>query len=216
MPSPNATSERSGSRRTLVVASFNRAKVRELVTLLAELPFDVRALYDLPGAELPEETETSYRGNALLKARVGMHFSRALTLADDSGLEVDALGGAPGVRSARFGGPGLDDAGRNARLLEMLRDVAIEERTAHYRCVIALVAPDGREDVVEGAASGVILPAPRGHGGFGYDPLFFYPPLGRTFAEMSETEKAGVSHRGLALSAARRLLRECYTAEPGR
>jgi XTP/dITP diphosphohydrolase len=182
--------------------------------LLAGSPFDVRMLDEFSGARAPEETEDSYRGNALLKARAAAGFSGLLALADDSGLEVDALGGLPGVRSARFGGPGLDDAGRCRRLLEVLREVPDEQRTGRFRCVIAVVEPHGREDVVDGVVEGVILTAPRGKGGFGYDPLFFYPPLGRTLAELSETEKAAVSHRGRALAAAGRLLRECYTAEP--
>ncbi len=129
-------------------------------------------------------------------------------MGDDSGLEVDALGGGPGLRSARFGGPGLDDAGRCARLLAELDGVDEARRGARFRCVIALVDPRRGEHVVEGLADGVILTAPRGRGGFGYDPLFYYPPLGRTFAELSDDEKARVSHRGRAVEAARRLLRK--------
>ncbi len=170
------------------------------------------ALGEVPGARLPEETGDSYAANALLKARAAAALTGALALADDSGLEVDALGGAPGVHSARYGGPELDDAGRCARLLEALRDVPAERRTARFRCVIALACPDGRHRLVEGMAEGLILAAPRGRGGFGYDPLFYYPPLGRTFAELTEAEKAEVSHRGRAMRAARALLRECYTA----
>src|SRR5581483_11088276 len=162
----------------------NRAKARELAGLLADLPFEVRALAEVPGATLPEETGATYRDNALLKARAAAA-TGALALADDSGLEVDALGGAPGVRSARLGGPGLDDAGRCAHLLEALQGVPPEARTARFRCAVALVDPAGAERVVEGVVEGVILPAPRGSGGFGYDPLFLYPPLGRTFAELT-------------------------------
>jgi XTP/dITP diphosphohydrolase len=129
-----------------------------------------------------------------------------MALADDSGLEVDALGGEPGVFSARFGGHGLDDGGRSALLLERLRGVPPARRTARFRCVIAIVAPGGPERVVEGTAEGVIAEAPRGAGGFGYDPVFFYPPLGRTFGELSDQDKARVSHRGAAVRAARALL----------
>jgi XTP/dITP diphosphohydrolase len=196
----------SASRRSLVVATLNPAKGREIAEILADLPYDVRVLADVPGAMLPEETESTYRGNALLKARAAARQSGTLALADDSGIEVDALGGAPGVLSARFGGPGLDDRGRVALLLERLRDVPSERRTARFRCVIALVDPDGAEHVVEGTAEGVIAEAPRGAGGFGYDPVFFSPPLGRTFGELTEAEKARVSHRGAALRAARALL----------
>ena len=163
-------------------------------------------LADYPGAAAPEETETTYRGNALLKARAAARLTGAWSLGDDSGLEVDALGGAPGLHSARYGGPGLDDAGRCALLLEALADVPDARRTARFRCVIALVDPHGREWVVEGVAEGVIIHAARGENGFGYDPLFYSPPLGKTFAELDDTEKADVSHRGRAAAAARRAL----------
>jgi XTP/dITP diphosphohydrolase len=192
--------------RILVIATLNRGKQRELQALLGDVPFEVRALADYPGAVAPEENETTYRGNALLKARTAARSTSAWSLGDDSGLEVDALGGAPGLHSARYGGPGLDDAGRCARLLEALRDVPDERRTARFRCVIAIVDPAGREWIVEGVAEGTITRAPRGRSGFGYDPLFYYPPLGRTFAELSDAEKSEVSHRGRAAADARRVL----------
>lgn len=200
------TSASSRSDRRLVVATLNRAKGRELATLLADLPFDLLLLADVPGATLPEETGATYAENALIKARAAARATGLMALADDSGLEVDALGGAPGVRSARYGGPGLDDAGRTARLLDALRDVPDEQRTARFRCVIALVTPGGSERIVEGTAEGVIARAPRGTNGFGYDPVFFYPPLARTFAELSAEEKSRVDHRGAAVRAARPLL----------
>ena len=190
----------------LVLATMNRAKARELLALLGDVPFEVRVLADYPGAVAPEETETTYRGNALLKARAAARLTGTWSLGDDSGLEVDALGGAPGLHTARYGGPGLDDAGRCALLLDALRDVPDERRTARFRCVIAIVGPQGRETIVEGAAEGTIVGAPRGRNGFGYDPLFYYPPLGRTFAELSDAEKSDVSHRGRAAAAARRAL----------
>src|SRR5438034_4084828 len=154
-------------------------------------------LAELSPAGLPEETGDSYRANALLKARAAARQVGAWALADDSGIEVDALAGAPGVRSARFGGPGLDDARRCLLLLWALRDVPPEKRTARFRCVIALVDPAGREHTAEGVVEGVIADAPRGRHGFGYDPLFVYPPLGRTFSsdESSAKEKARVAHR---------------------
>jgi len=192
---------------TLVIATLNRAKGCELVTLLGDVPWEVRLLADArPDAALPEETGPAYRDNALAKARAASRLTGAAALGDDSGLEVDALGGAPGLRSARFGGAGLDDAGRTALLLERLRGVPPERRTARFRCVIALVEPAGRERLVEGVAEGVIAEAPRGAGGFGYDPVFLYPPLGRTFGELTDDEKARVSHRGLAVRALRALL----------
>jgi XTP/dITP diphosphohydrolase len=196
----------SPSRPVLVLATLNAAKGRELVELLGAVPFETRLLADVPGARLPEETGATYAENALVKARTAAALTGQLALGDDSGIEVDALGGAPGLYTARFGGPGLDDRGRLELLLEKLRGVAPARRTARFRCVIAIAGPSRAEKVVEGVAEGLIAEAPRGSGGFGYDPVFFYPPLGRTFAELSDHEKASVSHRGLALEAARRLL----------
>lgn len=196
----------SPSSRRLVIASLNRAKVRELTDLLGALPYIVVALADVPGATLPEETADTYEGNALLKARAVAVQDGDVVLADDSGLEVDALGGAPGVRSARFGGPGRDDAGRTALLLEQLRGVPLERRTARFRCVIAIVGRTGQARTVEGVVEGVIADAPRGEGGFGYDPVFVHPASGRTFGELSEAEKSRVSHRALAALRARALL----------
>ncbi|HXU88616.1 MAG TPA: RdgB/HAM1 family non-canonical purine NTP pyrophosphatase [Methylomirabilota bacterium] len=200
--------EASRSSRRLLVASLNRAKVRELVSLLGELPYVVVPLADVPGATLPEETAETYERNALLKARAALSLGADVVLADDSGLEVDALGGAPGVHSARFGGPELDDAGRTALLLERLRGVPPDRRTARFRCVIALVDSAGAVRTVEGLVEGRIAETPRGRGGFGYDPVFFHPGLGRTFGELTDSDKAHVSHRGLAARAARALLLE--------
>ena len=192
--------------RILVLATLNRGKARELVALLGDVPFALRMLADYPGAVAPEENETTYRGNALLKARAAARLIGTWSLGDDSGLEVDALGGAPGLHTARYGGPGLGDADRYTRLLEALSAVPDDRRTARFRCVIAIVDPEGREWVVEGDAEGTITREPRGDGGFGYDPLFYYPPLGKTFAELSDAEKSDVSHRGRAAAAARRAL----------
>ena len=182
--------------------------MRELAVLLGDLPITLVSLREVPGASLPPETGATYVENALIKARAAHRLTGHAALADDSGLEVDALGGAPGLHSARFGGPGLDDAGRVALLLERLRTVPREQRTARFRCVIALVDEAGRERTVEGVAEGAIATAPRGDGGFGYDPVFFYPPLGRTFGELSDHEKERVSHRALAARAARAVLSE--------
>ena len=172
---------RGAPRPRLVVATLNRGKGRELLRLLAGVPFTLELLADHPGATLPDETGATYRENALLKARAAAHQTGALALADDSGLEVDALGGAPGIRSARYGGPGLDDAGRVARLLNALSAVPDAKRTARFCAVIAIVDPSGAEHTVEGVVEGSITRAPRGQGGFGYDPVFFYPPLDGTF-----------------------------------
>ncbi len=203
------------TRPRLVLATLNAAKAREIAALLGDVPFEVRPLAAAEGAALPEEGETSYRENALLKARATARLTGALALADDSGLEVDALGGAPGVLSARYGGPGLGDAARCRCLLAALASVPRERRTARYRCVVALAGPLGWERVTEGAVEGLITEAPRGTGGFGYDPIFYHPPSGRTFAELSPAEKDRVSHRGIAVRAARPLLSECYTSTSG-
>ena len=201
------TSASSRSDRRLVVATLNRAKGRELARLLGDLPFELVLLGDVAGASLPEETGTTYAENALIKARAAARETALMALADDSGLEVHALGGAPGVRSARYGGPGLDDAGRIARLLDALREVPDGRRGARFRCVIALVTPTGADNrIVEGTVDGTIVREPRGTNGFGYDPVFFYPPLGRTFAELTPESKSRVDHRGAAVRALRQLL----------
>ena len=194
------------SRPALVLATLNPAKGRELVALLGSVPFEIRMLADIPGARLPDETGTTYAENALVKARTAAEITGELALGDDSGLEVDALDGAPGLYTARFGGAGLDDRARWELLLKRLDGVPAARRTARFRCVIALAGPGRPERVVEGVAEGVIAESPRGTRGFGYDPVFFYPPLGRTFGELSDEEKARVSHRGLALAAARQVL----------
>jgi len=198
----------SSSRPVLVLATLNPHKGRELLSLLGTVPFQIKLLSEFPGAQLPEETGRTYAENALVKARPAARLTSALALGDDSGLEVDSLGGAPGLHTARFGGPSLSDRERWELLLERLRDVPLARRTARFRCVIALARPARGEQVVEGIVEGVIAERPRGGGGFGYDPVFFYPPLGRTFGEISDEEKQRVSHRGKALAAVRRLLVE--------
>jgi XTP/dITP diphosphohydrolase len=174
--------------------------------LLAGIPFEIRTLADYPGLVMPEETGETYEANALIKARAAAAHTGELSLGDDSGIEVAALDGKPGVRSARFGGPGLDDRGRVAHLLKLIDDVPDDARAARFVCVIALVEPGGREVLVEGSCEGRITRAPRGDRGFGYDPVFFYPPLEGTFGELTEEQKATVSHRGLAAAAARNAL----------
>jgi XTP/dITP diphosphohydrolase len=196
----------SPSDPLLVLATANRAKGRELAELLADLPYRIRDLSAYPGVVLPAEGEASYAQNALGKARAVTATTGEMALADDSGIEVDAFGGRPGVLSARYGGEGLTDPDRNALMLRELADVPPARRTARYRAVIAVTAPDGREATVEGMVEGVLLDTPRGTGGFGYDPLFYYPPLGATFAEITPEAKHAVSHRGRAMALARELL----------
>lgn len=183
------------------LATGNPDKVRELAALL---DLGDRLRPPPSGHRAPEETEATYRDNALLKARALAAAVGGPAIADDSGLEVDALDGRPGVHSARYAE--TNDA-RIARLLDELHDVPEDARTARFRCALALVLPSGEEHVVEGTCEGRIAPGPRGAGGFGYDPIFVPAGDGRTFAEISAAEKDVVSHRGKAARALRDLLK---------
>ncbi|HEV8308462.1 MAG TPA: RdgB/HAM1 family non-canonical purine NTP pyrophosphatase [Methylomirabilota bacterium] len=190
----------------LVLATANPGKRAEFQLLLAGLGYGIRDLADYPGITLPPEGGVSYAENALAKARATAAVTGAVTLGDDSGLEVDALGGRPGVASARYGGPGVSDAARVARLLAEM--VGAGARGARFRCVLALVGPWGAEETVEGVVEGLLAETPRGHGGFGYDPIFLVPGLGRTLAELTPAEKARMSHRGQAAARVRPILTE--------
>jgi len=187
----------------LLLATTNRGKLVELRALLKALPVDLVSLAQvLPGRPPPAEDGATFRDNALTKARAGMKATLLMTLAEDAGLEVDALGGRPGVRSARFAGEGATDAENNAALLAALHEVDDDQRTARFRCVMVLLDPwtEG-ELVVEGRCEGTIARAPRGGGGFGYDPLFVVSGHGRTMAELDEGVKNRVSHRAQAVGA---------------
>ena len=201
------TTASSASDRRLVLATANRAKGQELAALLAGVPYRVEGLSAHPRVGLPPEGGASYAENALGKARAVTRATGMLALADDSGIEVDAFDGRPGVLSARYGGEGLTDAERNALMLRELAGVPTARRTARYRAVIAITGPDGREATVESTVEGIILESPRGAGGFGYDPIFHYPPFGASFGEVSAVAKHAVSHRGRAMALARSLLR---------
>ena len=188
----------------VVFATRNRGKLRELVPLFEELAlgFELVTIDEIaPDAELRED-ETTFEGNALAKARQAAAATGLPALADDSGLEVDALGGAPGVHSARYAGVGASDAANNAKLLEALCDVPPARRTARYRCVAAFVDPARALELTRaGACEGELLTAPRGAGGFGYDPLFAVPGRGVTMAEIALDEKNRLSHRAAAFRA---------------
>ncbi|HHX74420.1 MAG TPA: XTP/dITP diphosphatase [Firmicutes bacterium] len=192
----------------LVLATLNPGKVAELKTLLADLPLTLIPLAAYPGFTPPEETGRTLAENAALKAEAVARFTGLWALADDSGLEVDALGGRPGVYSARYAGEDADDKKNNAKLLTELAKVAAAKRTARFRAVIALAHPGRPTRFAEGVCEGIIAMEPRGESGFGYDPLFYYPPAGRTFGEMLPAEKNKISHRAQALQAARELLRQ--------
>ena len=187
-----------------MLATANRAKTREMAALLEGIPFRIVSLADFPGVTLPPEGEFSYADNALAKARAVATATGLLALADDSGIEVDALAGRPGVLSARYGGEGLSDPERCQVMLKEMAGVPAERRGARFRCLLAAVCPRrGVQTTFEGMVEGVLLDAPSGAGGFGYDPLFFYPPLGKTFAELATEEKNRVSHRAQACRLAR-------------
>ncbi|MFZ5899633.1 MAG: XTP/dITP diphosphatase [Bacillota bacterium] len=185
--------------RRLVLATRNAGKVRELAALLGPLGVEVVSLADYPEiGEIPEEGDT-FQENAIFKAREVARLTGETALADDSGLEVDALNGAPGVYSARFAGEPKSDTANNAKLLRLLTGLPPEKRTARFRCVMALAVPDGRVYTAEGTSEGIILDAPRGDNGFGYDPLFYVEEFGKTFAELDLATKNTISHRGRAL-----------------
>jgi XTP/dITP diphosphohydrolase len=187
-------------RTALLLATQNKGKLAEMRTLVAGLPFDVRAPGDLGIHDAPEETGTTFLENARLKALHYGRLSGLLTVADDSGISVDALDGAPGLFSSRFGGEGATDADRNALLLSKLRDVPDERRGARFTCAVAVAQGERIVYEVQEAVEGRIARAVTGPNGFGYDPLFFYPPFGCTFGEVDGARKDTVSHRGKAFA----------------
>lgn len=195
----------SGSNM-FVLASNNSGKLREFRTLLEGSGWELITAADCGVSLDVEETGNSYAENAELKAQAFAVATGMAALADDSGIEVDALSGAPGLYSARYGGPGLSDTRRTALLLESLAGVPDGMRSARFRCVLCLRAADGRVWYTEGVCEGVIARAPRGENGFGYDPVFELPRLGRTMAELTEVEKNQLSHRALACGALRPIL----------
>ena len=190
----------------LLIATHNRGKLVEFQELLADLPLELVTLDQVGIHDDVEETGETFAENARAKAVEYARRSHLLTLADDSGLQVDALGGEPGVRSKRYAGENKSDPERVAFLLDKLRHVPREKRTARFRCVIVIAAPGGEEYECDGACEGLIEFAPRGTNGFGYDPVFLFPERGMTMAELSSDEKNRVSHRGRAAEKARKTL----------
>ena len=172
----------------IVAGTRNAGKVREIRQALAELPFEVCGIPDKSLADV-EETGLTFSDNAILKARYYAQHTGEYCLADDSGLEVDALDGAPGVYSARYSGEGATDAANNKKLLLALQNVPVEKRTARFRSVLALAGPDGSLLLADGTCEGIILAEARGEGGFGYDPLFWMPDQQKTLAEMTLRRK---------------------------
>lgn len=204
--------------RTLVFATRNRGKLHELEALVAPLGLAVVSAASLPEAPEVEEDGDTFEANAVKKAREVGLATGLPALADDSGLEVDILGGAPGVYSARYAGPGAGDRANNEKLLEELAAVPEVDRGAHFTCVMAFADPAGAlgetVHVTRGRCDGRLLFAPRGEGGFGYDPLFYVPDRGLTFAELPREVKNSISHRARALAAMRGVL-ERYFQDAG-
>lgn len=183
----------------IILATNNKSKVNEISEMMSGSDITFVSLADAGINVEVEETGTTFEENALLKAREICKLSGKPTISDDSGLEIDALDGAPGIYSSRFMGEDTSYDIKNNALIEKLENVADPDRTARFRCCMALVLPDGREFVTEGAMEGIIAREPKGINGFGYDPILFIPEYNRTSAELSSEEKNNISHRGEAL-----------------
>jgi XTP/dITP diphosphohydrolase len=193
-------------RSELIVATWNKGKVREIREALKGLGLRIYALRDFPDVPEIEEDGTSFTENALKKARLYSRFFGKLTLADDSGLEVDSLRGMPGIYSARYAGERASSRENNQKLLKEMEAIPLSKRGAKFKCIIVLASPDGREGVIEGSCKGRIGMREKGRRGFGYDPLFILPKYGKTMAELSLREKNRISHRGKALRKMRKVI----------
>ncbi len=194
-------------RRKLLLGTNNQAKVREYRSLLSDIEYEIVTMAEEGISVEVEEAGESMEENARLKATVIAEKSRLLTLADDSGLEVDALGGEPGRFSARYAGENATDKDRVEYLLRRMNGLPRENRAARFRCVIALATPDGKVELCAGECPGLIAFEPRGKHGFGYDPIFYLPELGKTMAELPLAQKNELSHRGQAARKAAQALR---------
>ncbi len=197
--------------KKIILATGNRHKVEEITALLGELPIKVTSLKEYPQVVMPEEDRDTFAGNAAKKAEAVSRATGEITLADDSGLEVEALNGRPGVLSARYAGVDGNDEANNELLLRELKDVPPEKRRAKFTCAIAVTVPGNKTYIVEKSCSGFITTRRRGSGGFGYDPLFYFEPAGLTFAEMPAEEKNKISHRGKALRRMRELMEKLFS-----
>jgi non-canonical purine NTP pyrophosphatase (RdgB/HAM1 family) len=192
--------------KKLLLATHNEGKISELKKMLSSLPLEIYSLKDFPQLPVVEETGSTFKENAVLKAETISRLTGEAVLADDSGLEVACLGGKPGVYSARFAGEGATDEENNAHLLKLMDKVPLHERKARFVCVMALAAPGKKTKTVEGSCEGLLAISPRGNHGFGYDPLFIYEEEGKTFGEMDLETKSRISHRGKALQKMRELI----------
>lgn len=184
---------------TVIIASGNQGKLKEFKELMKGLPVEVKSLKDYPGIGDIVEDGVSFAENAYIKAKAVFDATGCLSIADDSGLEVDALNGAPGIYSARYAGEEKDDAANNEKLLDKMTDIPDGKRGAQFRCAIVAIDQNGKRYDAEGIVRGEILHTPQGENGFGYDPLFYIEEFGRTTAELSMDEKNKISHRGQAV-----------------
>lgn len=191
----------------LVLATRNEGKVREFREIMKELPFKILSLRDFPDFPEINEDGSTFEENALKKARALSSFTNDIAIADDSGLSVDALNGSPGVFSARYAGVGATDTENNLKLLDALKEIPLKDRGASFKCAVAVVAPDGFEEVVIGECRGRIGFEMRGEEGFGYDPLFIPDGFDKTFAELGIETKNKISHRYKAIAAIKPVLK---------
>ena len=187
------------TQRKLLIGTGNAGKVRELTELLADVPYQVISLEKLGIDCEVDETGSSFEENAVIKATTYSRITKLTTIADDSGLEVDVLGGDPGVYSARYAGKGVSDTGRIEFLLSKLKDLGTDNLAARFRCVAAIAWPEGRFQTYNGLCEGTLTMSPRGTNGFGYDSIFIVNGFSRTMAELSDFEKNDVSHRAMAI-----------------
>jgi len=194
--------------KKVLIASKNEGKIKEFRKMLAPYGTEVLSLNDLPDAPNVEETGATFQENARLKAEAIAERYQCLAIADDSGLAVDALGGRPGICSARYAGEEKDDRKNIEKVLKELEDVPMNERSARFVCVLAVSRPGSKTVFAEGECRGLITTAPRGEGGFGYDPIFYIPEMNKTFAELTSEEKNAISHRARALKNLEKLLPE--------
>jgi XTP/dITP diphosphohydrolase len=200
--------------RTLLVATTNQGKLREIRTMLSGLPFELVTLSDWPDAFPPEENGATFEENARAKAVYYATTTRQLTVAEDSGLEIDALDGAPGIESARWGGADATYPQKFALIYEALRAKGALDSPARFVCALTLVGDGEILFETRGTVEGRIAREPKGEGGFGYDPIFFYPPFGRTIAEL-DNKKSAISHRGVAFGALREYLKKLDCSKHG-
>lgn len=186
--------------KQVIIATKNAGKTREFQALLAKKGVEVKSLLDFPNCPDVEETGSTFAENAILKAEAMARYFHMIVIADDSGLAIDALRGRPGVYSARYAGEEKDDQKNIAKVLEELKGVPFEKRTARFHCALAVAAPGRHTTVVEATCEGYITETPKGENGFGYDPIFYVPQKGKTMAELSKEEKNQISHRAKALA----------------